>query len=79
MEESVGKTTRCVIVEEGPRTGGVGAEIAAQLAERMADYLIAPVKRVASPDIPVPFSPPMENFYRPDAANIIQAVRSIVG
>jgi len=76
VTESVGKTTRCVVVEEGPRTGGVGAEIAATLAERMADYLIAPVRRVASPDIPVPFSPPMENFYRPDADRIVKAVKS---
>lgn len=78
VEESVGKTSRCVIVEEGPRTGGIGAEIAATLSERMADYLTAPVKRVASPDIPVPFSPPMEDFYRPDADNIVDAVRAVM-
>ena len=77
-EESVAGTTRCVVVEEGPRTGGVGAEIAATLSERMADYLTAPIRRVASPDIPVPFSPPMENFYRPDADRIAAAAREIV-
>jgi len=64
-------------VEEGPRRGGIGAEIAATLAERMTDYLTAPIKRVASPDIPVPFSPPMEDFYRPDADNIVAAVRAV--
>ena len=78
VEESVARTTRCVVVEEGPRTGGIGAEIAATLSERMADYLIAPVRRVASPDIPVPFSPPMENFYRPDADRIVQAVQTVL-
>jgi pyruvate dehydrogenase E1 component beta subunit len=72
---SVKKTGRAVIVEEGPRRGGVGAEIAATLAERMSDYLLAPVQRVASPDTPAPFSPPMENFYRPDANRIVAAVR----
>ena len=72
------KTTRAVIVEEGPRQGGWGAEIAATLAENLSDYLTAPVKRVASPNIPVPFSPPMENFYRPDAERIISAVRSLL-
>ena len=46
----------------------MGAEIAATLAEEMSDYLTAPVTRVASPDTPAPFSPPMENFYVPDAA-----------
>ncbi len=78
VEASVRKTGRAVVVEEGPRRGGVGAEIAAELAERVSDYLTAPVKRVASPDIPVPFSPPMEDFYRPDAARIVEAVRKIV-
>ena len=45
----------------------------------MSDYLTSPVARVASPDIPVPFSPPMENFYRPDAERIAAAVRKTVG
>ena len=75
---SVEKTGRVVVVEEGPKAGGVSAELAAGIMERFGDYLTAPVERVASPDIPVPFSPPMENFYRPDADNIIEAVRSIV-
>ena len=64
--QSVKKTGRVVIVEEGPKTGGVGAEIAAGLLERFGEYLQAPVMRVASPDVPVPFSPVLENAYRPD-------------
>jgi len=76
---SVMKTTRAVIVEEGPRRGGWGAEIAATLSESLSDYLTAPVTRVASPDIPVPFSPPMENLYRPNAARIVAAIRRTVG
>ncbi|HEY3417767.1 MAG TPA: alpha-ketoacid dehydrogenase subunit beta [Armatimonadota bacterium] len=79
VEQSVRKTGHAVIVEEGPRTGGIGAEIAATLAERCSDYLLAPVARVASPDIPVPFAPPMEDYYRPDAARIVQAVRQLRG
>lgn len=78
VKESVMKTTRAVIVEEGPRRGGWSAEIAATLAESMSDYLTAPVTRVASPDIPVPFAPPMENLYRPDANRIVDAVRGLV-
>lgn len=78
VEASVQKTRRALVVEEGPRTGGVGAEIAASLTERLADYLVAPVSRVASPDIPVPFAPPMENFYRPDAERIIAAARGLL-
>ena len=78
VEASVMKTTRAVVVEEGPKRGGVGAEVAATLAERMTDYLTAPVTRVASPNIPVPFSPPMENFYRPDVGKIVNTVREVV-
>jgi pyruvate dehydrogenase E1 component beta subunit len=78
-EASARKTGRVVIVEEGPKRGGIGSEIAAELAERVGDSLKAPVKRVAAPDIPVPFAPPMENYYRPDPAKIVAAVREIVG
>ena len=78
VNASVMKTTRAVIVEEGPKRGGWSAEIAATLAEEMSDYLTAPVTRVASPNIPVPFAPPMENFYRPDANRIVEAVRKLL-
>jgi pyruvate/2-oxoglutarate/acetoin dehydrogenase E1 component len=76
--ESVKKTGRVVIVEEGPKTGGVSAEIAAGIMERFPEYLLAPVLRVASPDVPVPFTPILENAYRPDAARIIEAVRKVM-
>ena len=78
VKASVMKTTRAVIVEEGPRRGGWGADIAATLAETLSDYLTAPVARVASPDIPVPFAPPMENLYRPDVPRIVAAVRRLI-
>jgi pyruvate/2-oxoglutarate/acetoin dehydrogenase E1 component len=78
VKTSVMKTSRAVIVEEGPKRGGWSAEIAATLAESMSDYLTAPVMRVASPDIPAPFAPPMENFYRPDAKRIVEAARTLV-
>jgi pyruvate/2-oxoglutarate/acetoin dehydrogenase E1 component len=71
---SVQKTGRLVIVEEGPKTGGVGAELAAGVAER---WPATQISRVASPDVPVPFSPVLENAYRPDVARIIQAAREL--
>jgi pyruvate dehydrogenase E1 component beta subunit len=77
--ESVRKTGRVVIVEEGPKTGGVSAEICAGIMERFGDYLQAPVIRVASADVPVPFTPILENAYRPDAARIAQACRDLIG
>ena len=72
---SVAKTGRVVIVEEGPKTGGVGAELAAGIAERWPSARIA---RVASPDVPVPFTPVLENTYKPDAARIAAAVSAMI-
>jgi pyruvate dehydrogenase E1 component beta subunit len=72
---SVRKTGRAVIVEEGPITGGVGAEIAAGIAERWPSVRVT---RVASPDVPVPFTPVLENAYRPDANRISAGVRQIL-
>ncbi len=75
--ESVKKTGRVVIVEEGPKTGGVSAEIAAGIMERFGESLLTPVVRVGSADVPVPFTPVLENAYRPDAVRIIEAARKI--
>ncbi len=75
--DSVKKTGRVVIVEEGPKTGGVSAEIVANIQERFGQYLRDPIIRVASPDVPVPFSPILENAYRPSVAQIMQAVRKM--
>jgi pyruvate dehydrogenase E1 component beta subunit len=76
---SVQKTSRLVVVTEGPRTGSVASEIAATAGETLMDYLTAPVMRVTSPDIPDPFAPPMENFYRPSVERIAGAARRSVG
>lgn len=75
---SVRKTGRVVIVEEGPKCGGVSAEIAAGIMEHCGEYLQAPVRRVASPDVPVPFSPILENAYRPDVPRIVAAMRELL-
>ena len=74
---SVRKTGRVLIVEEGPKTGGVSAELASGITERFAKDLKTPVTRVASPDVPVPFSPVLENAYRPDVTRILGAARSL--
>jgi pyruvate/2-oxoglutarate/acetoin dehydrogenase E1 component len=76
--ESAKKTGRVVIVEEGPKTGGVSAEVAAGIQERFSQSLKAPVIRVASPDVPVPFSPILENAYRPGVADIVDAVCRLI-
>ena len=75
---SVRKTGRVVIVSEDTKTAGVTAEIAATISEEAIDYLDAPIKRVAEPDTPIPFSPPLENFVIPDEKRIIKAVKEIL-
>jgi len=76
--DSVKKTGRIAIVTEDCKTAGVSAEIAALVAEEALDYLDAPIKRVAEPDTPIPFSPPLENFILPNEKSIVKAVKEIV-
>jgi pyruvate/2-oxoglutarate/acetoin dehydrogenase E1 component len=76
--DSVKKTGRVVIVEEGPKTGGVSAEIAAGIMERFGSSLLEPVVRVASADVPVPFAPVLEEAYRPDVKRISEAARELL-
>jgi pyruvate dehydrogenase E1 component beta subunit len=71
---AVARTGRCVIVQEAPLSGGVGAEIAARIAGRGLLSLVAPIERVAPPDVVVPL-PRLEAQYRPDAARIVAAAR----
>lgn len=75
---SVKKTGRIVVVSEDCKTAGVSAEIAAVVAEEALDYLDAPVKRVAEPDTPIPFSPPLEQHVIPDEKAIIKAIKEVV-
>ena len=73
---SVRKTNRVVVVHEAVRTGGLGAELAAQIQEHAFDHLDAPVARVAAPFAPIPFSPALESAYVPDAASIAAQIRA---
>jgi 2-oxoisovalerate dehydrogenase E1 component beta subunit len=77
--ESVGKTNKAIVLHEATRTGGIGAEVAAVLAERCFEALDAPVVRVTAPDTPVPFSPPLEEFFLPNAEKVCRAARALVG
>ncbi|MFQ5676901.1 MAG: alpha-ketoacid dehydrogenase subunit beta, partial [bacterium] len=75
--ESVKKTNRAMIVHEATLTGGIGGEISACIAESAFEYLDAPVKRVASIDTPVPYSPPMEKYFMPNTEKIMNALRRL--
>lgn len=74
---SVAKTKRLVIVHEAVKTGGVGAEISALVAEEMIDYLDAPIMRLGAPFVPIPFSPSLERLVKIDADRIVSAVEEI--
>jgi pyruvate dehydrogenase E1 component beta subunit len=76
---SVKKTHRLVIVHEAVKQAGPGAEIAATVAEEAFEYLDAPIKRVAAPFTPVPFSPVLESAYIPSKESIISAVKEVIG
>jgi len=75
---SIKKTGRAVIVHEACRTGGFGAEMAARIQEELFDYLKAPVKRVAAKDVPIPFSPSLEDFMLPKVSDVVAAARDVV-
>jgi pyruvate dehydrogenase E1 component beta subunit len=75
--ESVTKTGRVVLVEEGTRTGGVCAEIGMQIFEHAWDSLDAPIQRVTTPDIPIPFAPELEAAVIPTAADIAQVAGAL--
>ncbi len=71
--ESIKKTNRAVIVEEGWPHGGVGANLAALIQEQAFDYLDAPVARVTGADVPMPYSKPLEQAAMPHEEHVVQA------
>ena len=75
---SVKKTGRVLIVEEGCRTAGVSAEIGFRVFEHAYDYLDAPIRRVTSPDVPVPASPVLESAMLPGRERIVAAARELM-
>jgi pyruvate dehydrogenase E1 component beta subunit len=74
---SVARTRRAVIVEEGWRNVGVGAELAARIQETLFYELEAPVQRVAAADVPTPYAKNLERLALPDAARIVEAVLKV--
>lgn len=71
------KTGKVIIAHEASRTAGFGAELAALIADEAFEHLDGPVRRVTAPDTPIPYSPPLEDFYRPNAAKIAEAAREL--
>lgn len=75
--ESVKHTNKVLIVHEDTLTGGIGAELAAILAEELFEYLDGPITRVAAPDAPFPYAPPLEAAFLPNAEKILTAARKL--
>jgi pyruvate dehydrogenase E1 component beta subunit len=76
---SIRKTHRVIIVEEGMKTGGIGAELTARINDELFDELDAPVLRLASQDIPTPYNGAMENATIVQPADIVAAVETMLG
>jgi pyruvate/2-oxoglutarate/acetoin dehydrogenase E1 component len=76
--ESVRKTGKAIIIYEGWRTGGAGAEIATQIYEAAFDHLDAPVERVATLDTPMPYNARLERAALPSAADIVKVAERLV-
>ena len=79
MINSIKKTNRCITVEEAWPVNSVGSYIASEIMLRAFDYLDAPPARLAYPDVPVPYSRPLEQFCLPNADTIAAAASALVG
>jgi 2-oxoisovalerate dehydrogenase E1 component beta subunit len=77
ISDTVKKTSRVILLHEHPRTGGLAGEISAIIHEEAFDYLDAPITRIAALDTPVPFSPPLEEFFLPKVADVVRESRRL--
>ena len=75
---SVRKTGRALIVHEATRTGGIAGELTALIVEHAFEFLDAPIRRVTAPDTPVPYSPPLEQYYLPGVEDISTAIAELL-
>jgi pyruvate dehydrogenase E1 component beta subunit len=76
--ESVKKTNRVVVVEEGWRGFGIGAEVASRVTELAFDHLDAPVRRVAQAEVPLPYNRRLEQMALPQVADVVSAVKDVM-
>jgi 2-oxoisovalerate dehydrogenase E1 component beta subunit len=75
--DSVRRNGKVFIVHEDTRTGGIAGELAAVICEEVFDYLDGPVLRVTAPDTPVPYSPPLEEFFLPKVSDVMNTARKL--
>jgi pyruvate dehydrogenase E1 component beta subunit len=77
--QSVKKTSRCIVVDEGYQRFGATAEIAAVVGEKAFYYLDAPVHRIGAMDVPIPFSPALEDQTIPSPETVMTVARKLMG
>jgi 2-oxoisovalerate dehydrogenase E1 component beta subunit len=75
--QTVKKTSKVMLLHEATRTGGMAGELTAVINEEVFEYLDAPVVRVTSIDTPVPYAPPLEEFFLPQVGDVVEAARSL--
>jgi pyruvate/2-oxoglutarate/acetoin dehydrogenase E1 component len=75
--ETVKKTNRVLVVHEDTRTGGVAGEITARINEKAFEWLDAPVLRITAADVPLPYSPPLEDYVLPQTSDIVAGLRKL--
>ncbi|MBM3802665.1 MAG: alpha-ketoacid dehydrogenase subunit beta [Acidimicrobiia bacterium] len=75
--DSVKKTSKAILLHEDVRTGGMAGELAALIVEEAFEYLDGPIMRITAPDTPVPYSPPLEEFFLPKTSDIIRVARRL--
>ena len=77
LAAAVMRTGRCVVLDEGHRSYGAGAELAATIAELAFDFLEEPVRRVCAPDTPVPFATDLERAFLPSVDEVVKTIRGM--
>ena len=75
--ETVKKTSKVILLHEDTRIGGFAGELAALISEEAFDYLDGPIRRITAPDTPVPFSPPLEEFFLPKVSDVLRVAREL--
>jgi 2-oxoisovalerate dehydrogenase E1 component beta subunit len=75
--ETVKKTSKVILLHEDTRIGGFAGELAALISDEAFEYLDGPIRRITAPDTPVPFSPPLEEFFLPKVSDVLRVARQL--
>jgi len=75
--DSVKKTNKVILLHEDTEIGGFAGELAAVISEQAFDYLDGPIRRITAPNTPVPYSPPLEEFFLPNIKDVMRVAREL--